>query len=81
MNIRVKKSYIDWNKKKELKKWGFTIKYDRKWKVYNLTLPSNIQLVNFHNTILYFLFTDTGRHLGSTFNPFEQDGGSLTFVP
>lgn len=80
MNIRVKKLSMDRSKKKELKKWGFTIKYDRKWKVYDLTLPSNIQLVHFHS-ILYFLFTNTGKHLGRIFDPFEQDGGLLTFVP
>lgn len=82
MEIRVKKMCLqDGFTKKFLKQWGVKIKRDRKFRqVRILILPHYMHLIK-SSLGIYFIVTDTGRHLGDIFSPFELDGGLLTFVP
>lgn len=83
MNIRIRKESIDRSVKKVLKQWNFVIKFDRKWKVYVLKVPSNIELVECSNLPnIYLLMTKNRRHLGNIYsNPLAPDGALLTFAP
>lgn len=80
MEIRIKMYSVDWSDKKKLKKLGFKIKRDWRWRVYKLTLPNNIDLQA--STYCYFIVTTEGKHLGHIdMEPFEQDGALLTLIP
>lgn len=84
MEIRVQKMCLDDGfTKKYLKMWKVKIKRDYVHKVRQvriLTLPDNMKLVKVWPGY-YRIYTTTGRNLGNIINPFELDGGLLTFVP
>lgn len=84
MEIRVKKMCLQNGiTKKLLKQWGVKIKRDRIFRqrqVRILIFPPYMHLTE-SSIGVYFIVTDTGRHLGHIFSPFELDGGLLTFAP
>lgn len=85
MQIRVQKMCLqDGFTKKYLKRWKVKIKRDYVHKVRQvriLILPDNMKLVEVLTAGCYRIDTTTGRNLGNIINPFELDGGLLTFVP
>ena len=76
MNIRIKKSYIGFISKRELKKLGFKIEYSWRDSVYVLKAPSNIELQKCG--FGYYINTIDGKNLGFiTGDPFQRDGGAM----
>ena len=81
MIIRVKNSCLDRRVKKSLKAWGIQITRDWfNWGTSFLYLPSELTLVK-SSIGYYFINTCSGRNLGHVCDPFEEDGGLLTFAP
>lgn len=84
MEIRVKKMCLqDGFTKKLLEQQGVKIQRDYKHNVRQvriLILPTNMQVIK-SSIGFYFIETDKGRNLGHIFDPFELDGGLLTFAP
>ena len=81
-SMRIKKMNMDLSLKSELKKFGYGVKYDRWWKVYVITPPENVKLIQYQNSSLYFLINKyDGKSMGHVYSPYSLSGGLLTFVP
>ena len=74
--MQIKLNYIGKEEKRLLRKIGVEIERNWKKKIYVISFPRTIKIMNVLDN-LYFIETFDGVELGQVWSPFDNNGGTL----